>query len=53
MGDKPEELVFKSDYDLLLARVERLERYLPTPDSELMFNNKPVMFNNKPLTYTE
>lgn len=53
MGDKPEELVFKSDYDLLLARVERLEQYLPTVDSELMFNNKPVMFNDKPLTYTE
>lgn len=52
-GDKPEELVFKSDYDLLLARVERLEQYLPTADSDLMFNNKPVMFNNKPLTYTE
>lgn len=52
-GTKPEELVFKSDYDALLARVERLERYLPTADSDLMFNNKPVMFNNKPLTYTE
>lgn len=52
-GTEPEELVFKSDYDALLARVERLERYLPTVDSELMFNNKPVMFNNKPLTYTE
>ena len=52
-GTKPEELVFKSDYDALLARVERLEQYLPTADSDLMFNNKPVMFNNKPLTYTE
>lgn len=52
-GSQPEELVFKSDYDLLLARVERLERYFPPVDAELMFNNKQVMFNDKPVTYTE
>lgn len=50
MGTQPEELVFKSDFDALVARIDALEGKVHVT-SDVVFDGDSVVFNNIPLTY--
>lgn len=50
IGQQPEELVFKSDFDALVARIDALEGKVHVT-SDVVFDGDSVVFNNIPLTY--